>query len=147
MMTELSFLGGIVFLSTLSFYKCVCKPVQLMCVVCVCVWCVCVCICVCVCVCACVRACVRVCCVCVCVVCVCVCVCVFQEFPLRHTASSPSETPTSSVLLQWKEPKRTEGIVGYYLYCSEVGSEQWKTINNKPVTKTRSLLVSCLRGN
>uniref|UniRef100_A0A673JLD5 Myomesin-3-like n=1 Tax=Sinocyclocheilus rhinocerous TaxID=307959 RepID=A0A673JLD5_9TELE len=43
----------------------------------------------------------------------------------------------SSVLLQWKEPKITEGIVGYYLYCSEVGSGQWKTINNKPITKTR----------
>ncbi|XP_026083940.1 myomesin-3-like [Carassius auratus] len=43
----------------------------------------------------------------------------------------------SSVLLQWKEPKITEGIVGYYLYCSEVGSGQWKTINNKPMTKTR----------
>lgn len=43
----------------------------------------------------------------------------------------------SSLLLQWKEPKITEGIVGYYLYCSEVGSGQWKTINNKPMTKTR----------
>lgn len=49
--------------------------------------------------------------------------------PIRHT--------NSSVLLQWKEPKITEGIVGYYLYCSEVGSGQWKTINNKPITKTR----------
>ncbi|XP_043117649.1 myomesin-3 [Puntigrus tetrazona] len=43
----------------------------------------------------------------------------------------------SSVLLKWKEPKITEGIVGYYLYCSEVGSGQWKTINNKPITETR----------
>ncbi|XP_067303947.1 myomesin-3 isoform X1 [Pseudorasbora parva] len=49
----------------------------------------------------------------------------------------PTRDTNSSVLLQWKEPKMTEGIVGYYLYCSEVGSGQWKTINNKPITKTR----------
>ncbi|XP_016303362.1 myomesin-3 [Sinocyclocheilus anshuiensis] len=49
----------------------------------------------------------------------------------------PIRDTNSSVLLQWKEPKITEGIVGYYLYCSEVGSGQWKTINNKPITKTR----------
>uniref|UniRef100_A0A673JX38 Myomesin 3 n=1 Tax=Sinocyclocheilus rhinocerous TaxID=307959 RepID=A0A673JX38_9TELE len=49
----------------------------------------------------------------------------------------PIRDTNSSVLLQWKEPKITEGIVGYYLYYSEVGSGQWKTINNKPITKTR----------
>ncbi|KAK2903649.1 hypothetical protein Q8A67_008362 [Cirrhinus molitorella] len=53
-----------------------------------------------------------------------------------HSVLSIRDT-NSSVLLQWKEPKITEGIVGYYLYCSEVGSGQWKTINNKPITKTR----------
>ncbi|XP_062842071.1 myomesin-3 [Trichomycterus rosablanca] len=42
-----------------------------------------------------------------------------------------------SVLLQWKEPKSTEGILGYYLYCSEVGSSEWRSVNNKPVTGTR----------
>ncbi|KAK7158319.1 hypothetical protein R3I93_009509 [Phoxinus phoxinus] len=49
----------------------------------------------------------------------------------------PNRDTNSSVLLQWKEPKLTEGIVGYYMYCSEVGSGQWQTINNKPITKTR----------
>lgn len=42
-----------------------------------------------------------------------------------------------SVLLQWKEPKSTEGILGYYLYCSEVGRSEWRSINNKPVSGTR----------
>lgn len=42
-----------------------------------------------------------------------------------------------SILLTWKEPKSTEGILGYYLYCNEQGSSEWRTINNKPVTGTR----------
>ncbi|KAM9436580.1 myomesin-3 [Clarias gariepinus] len=45
-----------------------------------------------------------------------------------------------SILLKWKEPKSTEGILGYYLYCSELGSSEWKTINNKPVKTTRFLV-------
>lgn len=43
----------------------------------------------------------------------------------------------TSVLLQWKEPEDTDDIEGYYLYYSESGKQDWKTINNKPVTKTR----------
>ncbi|XP_056618512.1 myomesin-3 isoform X1 [Triplophysa dalaica] len=49
----------------------------------------------------------------------------------------PIRDSDTSVLIQWKEPKITKGILGYYLYCSEVGSGQWKTVNNKPITKTR----------
>ncbi|XP_051576030.1 myomesin-3-like [Myxocyprinus asiaticus] len=49
----------------------------------------------------------------------------------------PMQDTDSSVLLQWREPKMTEGVLGYYLYYSEVGSRQWKTINNKPISKTR----------
>ncbi len=82
---EIPCMPFLVFLSTLSNYKCLNKhlpwqPKELPCVcVCVCVWCVCVCVCG-VCVCVCVRVCVCVCvwCVCVCV-CVCVCECVVCE--------------------------------------------------------------------
>ncbi|XP_057691458.1 myomesin-3-like [Corythoichthys intestinalis] len=43
----------------------------------------------------------------------------------------------TSVLLKWQEPKNKEGILGYYLYCSEKGKQEWKVINNKPVTNPR----------
>ncbi|XP_070691358.1 myomesin-3 [Pempheris klunzingeri] len=43
----------------------------------------------------------------------------------------------SSVLLQWQEPKEKDDILGYYLYYSEIGKQDWKTVNNKPVTKNR----------
>ncbi|XP_061631446.1 myomesin-3 isoform X1 [Phyllopteryx taeniolatus] len=43
----------------------------------------------------------------------------------------------TSVLLQWQEPKDTEGVLGYYLYSSETGQRDWKVVNNKPVTNSR----------
>ncbi|XP_062322120.1 myomesin-3 [Osmerus eperlanus] len=42
-----------------------------------------------------------------------------------------------SVLLQWEEPAKIEGILGYYLYYSEAGRAEWRTVNNKPLTSTR----------
>ncbi|XP_037641548.1 myomesin-3 [Sebastes umbrosus] len=53
-----------------------------------------------------------------------------------HSVMAMRDTDTS-VLLQWKEPEDTDAIEGYYLYYSESGKQDWKTINNKPVTKTR----------
>uniref|UniRef100_A0A3B1K1B2 Myomesin 3 n=1 Tax=Astyanax mexicanus TaxID=7994 RepID=A0A3B1K1B2_ASTMX len=53
-----------------------------------------------------------------------------------HCIQAVADTDSSAVLL-WKEPKNTEGILGYYLYCSEVGTSNWRTINNKPVNGTR----------
>ncbi|KAF3839405.1 hypothetical protein F7725_018122 [Dissostichus mawsoni] len=48
----------------------------------------------------------------------------------------------TSVLLQWKEPEEKDDVLGYYLYCSERGKQDWKTVNNKPVTKNRVKSVS-----
>uniref|UniRef100_UPI003AB0E41C myomesin-3 n=1 Tax=Centroberyx gerrardi TaxID=166262 RepID=UPI003AB0E41C len=53
-----------------------------------------------------------------------------------HSVQAIRDTDTS-VLLQWQEPKQTDSILGYYLYYSETGKQDWRTINNKPVTKTR----------
>ncbi|XP_041844433.1 myomesin-3 [Melanotaenia boesemani] len=53
-----------------------------------------------------------------------------------HSVMAIRDTDTS-VLLQWKEPKDKDNILGYYLYYSEAGKQEWKTINNKPVTTTR----------
>lgn len=43
----------------------------------------------------------------------------------------------SSVSLQWQEPKDEEGVLGYYLYRREKGQQDWKVINNKPISEPR----------
>ncbi|XP_012680170.2 myomesin-3 [Clupea harengus] len=43
----------------------------------------------------------------------------------------------SSVLLQWNEPKDKDTILGYYLYYSEAGKSEWRSVNNKPITNNR----------
>uniref|UniRef100_A0A8C4SW84 Myomesin 3 n=1 Tax=Erpetoichthys calabaricus TaxID=27687 RepID=A0A8C4SW84_ERPCA len=43
----------------------------------------------------------------------------------------------TSVVLQWKCPQTQEEIGGYYMYSRQAGSNEWVTINNKPVTCTR----------
>ncbi|KAG7216849.1 hypothetical protein INR49_001503 [Caranx melampygus] len=53
-----------------------------------------------------------------------------------HSVMSIRDTDTS-VLLQWQEPKEKDNILGYYLYYNETGKQDWKTVNNKPITKTR----------
>ncbi|NWS28564.1 MYOM3 protein, partial [Polioptila caerulea] len=40
----------------------------------------------------------------------------------------------SSVVLQWDKPKGGQEPLGYYIYCRETGTEEWQTVNNKPVT-------------
>nr|XP_046254368.1 myomesin-3 [Scatophagus argus]XP_046254370.1 myomesin-3 [Scatophagus argus] len=53
-----------------------------------------------------------------------------------HSVMAIRDTDTS-VLLQWQEPKDKDDILGYYLYYSEAGKQDWNTVNNKPLTKTR----------
>uniref|UniRef100_A0A803V2U6 Myomesin-3 n=1 Tax=Ficedula albicollis TaxID=59894 RepID=A0A803V2U6_FICAL len=40
----------------------------------------------------------------------------------------------TSVVLQWDKPKGGLEPLGYYIYCRETGTEEWQTVNNKPVT-------------
>ncbi|NWR06579.1 MYOM3 protein, partial [Paradoxornis webbianus] len=40
----------------------------------------------------------------------------------------------TSVVLQWDQPKEGPEPLGYYIYCRETGTEEWQTVNNKPVT-------------
>ncbi|XP_044064347.1 myomesin-3 isoform X2 [Siniperca chuatsi] len=53
-----------------------------------------------------------------------------------HSVMAIRDTDTS-VLLQWQEPKEKDDILGYYMYYSETGKQDWKTVNNKPVTTPR----------
>uniref|UniRef100_A0A8D3DFV6 Myomesin 3 n=1 Tax=Scophthalmus maximus TaxID=52904 RepID=A0A8D3DFV6_SCOMX len=56
-----------------------------------------------------------------------------------HSPMAVRDTDTS-VLLQWQEPKEKDDILGYYLYYSETGEQDWKTVNNKPLTHTRFIV-------
>ncbi|XP_039218954.1 myomesin-3 isoform X2 [Crotalus tigris] len=38
----------------------------------------------------------------------------------------------TSVFVQWNKPRKEP--LGYYIYCKEVGTDEWQTVNNKPVT-------------
>ncbi|NWT00574.1 MYOM3 protein, partial [Mionectes macconnelli] len=40
----------------------------------------------------------------------------------------------TSVVLQWDKPEDGLEPLGYYIYCRETGTEEWQTVNNKPVT-------------
>uniref|UniRef100_A0A8C3VGD2 Myomesin 3 n=1 Tax=Catharus ustulatus TaxID=91951 RepID=A0A8C3VGD2_CATUS len=40
----------------------------------------------------------------------------------------------TSVVVQWDKPKDGLEPLGYYIYCRETGTEEWQTVNNKPVT-------------
>ncbi|XP_055359313.1 myomesin-3 isoform X2 [Betta splendens] len=55
--------------------------------------------------------------------------------PPPHSVTAVRDTDTS-VLLQWQEPAEKGHVLGYYLYYSETGKQDWKTVNNKPFTRT-----------
>uniref|UniRef100_A0A3B3XT03 Myomesin 3 n=1 Tax=Poecilia mexicana TaxID=48701 RepID=A0A3B3XT03_9TELE len=59
--------------------------------------------------------------------------------PPPHSVLAIRDTDTS-VVLQWQEPKDKDNILGYYLYYSEAGKQEWKTVNNKPLTTTRFIV-------
>ncbi|XP_037532742.1 myomesin-3 [Nematolebias whitei] len=60
-----------------------------------------------------------------------------QALPAPPCSVMAIRDSDTSVLVLWREPQNTNGILGYYLYCSETGKQDWKTVNNKPVAKTR----------
>ncbi|XP_055759477.1 myomesin-3 isoform X1 [Salvelinus fontinalis] len=60
-----------------------------------------------------------------------------QAAPAPATSVLAIRDTDSAVLLQWQEPKEKEGILGYYLYYSEAGKQEWRTVNNKPTTNTK----------
>uniref|UniRef100_A0A4W6BZW8 Myomesin 3 n=1 Tax=Lates calcarifer TaxID=8187 RepID=A0A4W6BZW8_LATCA len=62
-----------------------------------------------------------------------------------HSLMAIRDTDTS-VLLQWQEPKDKDDILGYYLYYNEIGKQDWKTVNNKPFTKTRFIVHGLKTG-
>uniref|UniRef100_A0A3Q3WUA7 Uncharacterized protein n=1 Tax=Mola mola TaxID=94237 RepID=A0A3Q3WUA7_MOLML len=43
----------------------------------------------------------------------------------------------TSVVVSWGSSKNVKHLVGYYIECSEVGTDMWMPCNNKPVKQTR----------
>ncbi|XP_030015067.1 myomesin-3 [Sphaeramia orbicularis] len=62
-----------------------------------------------------------------------------------HSITVMRDTDTS-VELEWKEPREKERILGYYIYYAETGTQDWKTVNNKPITKTRFIVHGLKTG-
>ncbi|XP_075897501.1 myomesin-3 [Nelusetta ayraudi] len=49
----------------------------------------------------------------------------------------PIRDTDTSVQLQWEKAQDRDDVLGYYLYYSELGQQDWHTVNNKPVSGTR----------
>ncbi|XP_041963044.1 myomesin-3 isoform X2 [Alosa sapidissima] len=69
-----------------------------------------------------------------------------QATPPAPKSVQATRDTDSSVLLQWTKPKDIEGILGYYLYFSEAGKSEWRTINNKPITANRFTVHGLTKG-
>uniref|UniRef100_A0A663N9T2 Myomesin 3 n=1 Tax=Athene cunicularia TaxID=194338 RepID=A0A663N9T2_ATHCN len=62
-----------------------------------------------------------------------------KQVPFHATLPPPSQVlafrdTKTSVVLQWDKLKDGLEPLGYYIYCQETGTEEWQTVNNKPVT-------------
>lgn len=44
---------------------------------------------------------------------------------------------STSVVVSWVASKDVKHLVGYYIECSQVGTDIWMPCNNKPVKQTR----------
>lgn len=50
----------------------------------------------------------------------------------------------TSVVVSWGSSKDVKHLVGYYIECSEVGTDMWMPCNNKPVKQTRYTLLKII---
>ncbi|XP_039594681.1 M-protein, striated muscle isoform X2 [Polypterus senegalus] len=63
--------------------------------------------------------------------------------PGRILATRNTKT---SVVVQWDPPKQAEGLIGYYIDSSLVGSNKWESCNHKPVKYTRFVVHGLTTG-
>lgn len=75
--------------------------------------------------------------------------CYFSSRRLTHLFVPSSDLPSApsnpvairntstSVVVTWEASKAAKRLVGYYLECSQVGTDIWMPCNNKPVKQTR----------
>lgn len=63
----------------------------------------------------------------------------FTSTDLPSTPGNPVaiRNTDTSVVVTWGASKEVKQLVGYYIECSEVGTDVWMPCNNKPVKQTR----------
>lgn len=66
-------------------------------------------------------------------------VCLFTSTDLPSTPGIPVaiRNTATSVVVTWGASKEVKQLVGYYIECSEVGTDVWMPCNNKPIKQTR----------
>lgn len=71
-----------------------------------------------------------------------------DKMDLPSAAGVPVATrnTSTSVVLSWAASKDVKNLVGYYIDCSVVGTEEWMPCNNKPVKKTRFVAHGLIPG-
>lgn len=79
-----------------------------------------------------------------------------HQLCLTFTFLLPSDLPSApanpvairntdtSVVVTWGASKDVKSLVGYYLECSQVGTNIWMPCNNKPIKQTRSVFILTL---
>lgn len=50
------------------------------------------------------------------------------------------------MVVTWGASKDVKRLVGYYIECSQVGTDVWMPCNNKPVKETRSASFTLIRA-
>ncbi|XP_078279011.1 LOW QUALITY PROTEIN: myomesin-3-like [Rhinoraja longicauda] len=68
----------------------------------------------------------------------------FGETPAAPAAPHnvvPVRDTRTSVQLLWDGPDDEDGLIGFYVYACQVGTNNWEICNNKPVDSKRSKLI------
>ncbi|XP_075903482.1 myomesin-1 isoform X3 [Nelusetta ayraudi] len=58
----------------------------------------------------------------------------------------PTRNTDTSVVVSWEASQDAKELVGYYIECSLVGSNEWEPCNNKPVKCTRFICHGLITG-
>lgn len=58
----------------------------------------------------------------------------------------PTRNTDTSVVVSWEASQDAKELVGYYIECSLVGSNEWEPCNNKPVKGTRFICHGLITG-
>lgn len=68
------------------------------------------------------------------------------DLPATPGNPVPIRNTNTSVVVTWGASKEVKRLVGYYIECSQVGTDVWMPCNNKPVKETRSASFTLIRA-
>lgn len=61
----------------------------------------------------------------------------FLDLPAAPGNPVAIRNTNTSVVISWGASKDVKHLVGYYIECSQAGTDIWTPCNNKPVKETR----------